>query len=293
MDESFFKVDNPLKKETILKKCYICKLNNLLLCNNCIKNNILKKQEIISKKEYILDEIKSELSSHLNKKNKVVLLKNNINKQKNINLILTKRIKELKLNIKNTEYDNANVKFNLNLKLEHINKKLNDLQEFKNKVNFYENKSIEKNITNNEKECSILVSQKIEELNNIFKVKVDYANNCGYICNLKFPLDFNNFKINYWDTINESISTLILLLLFLKSILNIISFKTVIKKGIVDYFVLLSKVKFCFYQICNILNIKSNNSSLEIINVFHLFSNKLDNSCLFNENNLKKKIFIK
>ena len=292
MINSYFNID-PIKKiNTSFRKCYVCKINKINYCDKCINQivslNNINIENIEQKKNIVEDK----LEKIIFERNKVNKLKNEVNKQQTKNKNLKKKIDYLKENIKNIKNENIKFSNNLNSISKDIDMVSNELFNIKNNINLTKNDN--DYIYDKSKEISFLISKKIQEINDIFKIKVDHLNDCGYINNLKFPLDFNNFNINYWSSKNEATSTLILLLIFLKSILNSLSFRVIIRKGIIEYSDLLTIVKRFYYQICNILKINYNvKSSLKIIDTFHLFSDKSDNSCLFLESNLEKKIFIK
>lgn len=272
-------------------KCPICNIDNIEYCKECVDNEISKNNKILDEFSKIKENLLYKLEKKIKERSIKVELKNKVYRNKKLNENLIEEINNLKEKIKIQKDINYYKKNELNDR-----KKLIELST----KNFYLKKIEYKNIINtndNEqytKKISFILCKKIQEINKIFDIKIDYNDNCGYINNQSFPLYFEKFPLDFWGNKTDGISTLIQLVIFLKSIINIIGFKVILKKVNLSFSELLVQIKFLYFQICNILNIKSfTDSDIKLINTFHLFTNKINNDCLFLENNLNKKIFIK
>jgi len=272
--------------------CIVCDINNIDYCKECVDDYVSKNNKILDESSKINDNLSYELEKKLKKRNIIVELKNKVYRNKKLNENLIEEINDLKEKISLEKINNCDKKNEISERkklLELSNKNFNIKKiEYKNyySINIDDNKS--------EKEIQFILCQKIQEINKIFNIRVDYIDNCGYINNSTFPLYFENFTLDFWNNKKDAISTLIQLVIFLKSIINTIGLKVVVKKVSLSFSELLAQIKFLYFQICNILNIKSNtDSNIKLIDTFYLFTNKINNDCLFLENNLDKKIFIK
>ena len=274
-------------------KCPICNIDNIEYCKECVDNEIVKNNKMINESSKIKDNLSYTLEKKIKERSIKVELKNKVYRNKKLNENLIEEINNLKEKIKIQKDINYYKKNELNdrKKLIELSTKNFDLKkiEYKNYniININDNEQYTKNI-------SFILCKKIQEINKIFDIKIDYNDNCGYINNQSFPLYFEKFTLDFWDNKKNSISILIQLVIFLKSIINMIGLKVVVKKVSLSFSDLLVQIKFLYFQICNILNIKSRgDSNIKLIDTFHLFTNKVNNDCLFLENNLDKKIFIK
>jgi hypothetical protein len=286
-----FNDNNVLKN--ISNKCKLCNIDKVEYCKKCVDDYISRNKKILDEFSKIKVNLSHELEKKIKERSIKVELKNKVYRNKKLNENLIEEINNLKEKIKMQKDINYYKKYELNdrKKLIELSTKNFDLKkiEYKNYyiINTNDNEQYTKNI-------SFILCKKIQEMNKYFDIKIDYNDNCGYINNQSFPLYFEKFTLDFWDNKKDAISTLIHLVVFLKSILNIIGFKVVIKKVSLSFSELLVQIKFLYFQICNILNIKSNTySDIKLIDTFHLFTNKVNNDCLFLENNLNKKIFIK
>ncbi len=271
--------------------CIVCDTNNIDYCKECVDDYVSKNNKILDESSKINDNLSYELGKKLKERNIVVELKNKVYRNKKLNENLIEEINDLKEKIKTqknikyykkNELNDRKILIELSTKNFHLKK-----IEYENYYSInIDNKS--------EKEIQFILCEKIQEINKIFNIRVDYIDNCGYINNQRFPLYFENFTLDFWNNKKDEISTLIQLVIFLKSIINTIGLKVVVKKVSLSFSELLVQIKFLYFQICNILNIKSKtDSNIKLIDTFHLFTNKVNNDCLFLENNLDKKIFIK